>query len=167
MTGTHIREMRASDAAAVSSMLSSSWLATYKPVLGEAQAEPISRAMFSAEKQAEQAIDEDIITIVAECEEGSICGVAMTSLDGNGKAWIDQIHVASKFFGTGLADDLMRAVFIKHTGLPSISLSFIRENGRAQKFYERHGFSVVTEMPDWGFMKGIPSIVMTKILHRS
>ncbi len=167
MSVSHIRDMRSEDAEAVSSMLSTSWLSTYKPVLGEAQAEPIARAMFSAEKQAEQAIDEDITTIVAECDEGSICGVAMTSLDEKGKAWIDQIHVAPKFFGTGLADDLMRAVFVKHIGLPSISLSFIRGNGRAQKFYERHGFSVVSEMPDWGFMKGIPSIVMTKILQRS
>ena len=167
MTTTHIREMRSEDADAVSSMLTASWLSTYKPILGEAQAEPIARAMFSPEKQAEQAVDADITTIVAECEEGSVCGVAMTSLDNNGKAWIDQIHVAPKFFGTGLADDLMRAVLVKHTGLPSISLSFIKGNGRAQKFYERHGFAIASEMPDWGFMKGRPSVVMTKILHRS
>lgn len=167
MSATHIRDMRSEDAEAVSAMLTASWLATYKPVLGEAQAEPIARAMFSPEKQAEQAVDDNIITIIAECDEGSICGVAMTSLDDKGKAWIDQIHVAPKFFGTGLADDLIRAVLVKHTGLPSISLSFIKGNGRAQKFYERHGFGVVSEMPDWGFMKGIASVVMTKILQRS
>ena len=167
MSETHIRDMKSEDAEAVSSMLTASWLATYKPVLGEAQADPIARAMFSAEKQAEQAIDADITTIVAECEEGSICGVAMTSLDNNGKAWIDQIHVAPKFYGTGLADNLMQAVLVKHTGLPSISLSFIVGNGRAQEFYQRHGFKVVFERPDWGFMKGIPSVTMTKILQRS
>lgn len=158
--------MESADADAVSALLTSSWLSTYKPVLGEAQAEPIARSMFSPEKAAEQANDPDVMTIVAECEEGSICGCAMTSLDDNGKAWIDQIHVAPKFFGTGLADDLMRAIFVKHTGLPSLSLSFIKGNGRAQEFYERHGFTVVFERPDWGFMKGIPSVTMTKILHR-
>lgn len=167
MTSTLIRDMTSADAHAVSDLLTKSWLATYRPVLGDAQAEPIARSLFSPEKAAEQAIDPDITTIIAECEENSICGIAMTSLDANGKAWVDQIHVAPNFFGTGLADDLMRAVFAKHTGLPSISLSFIKGNGRAQAFYERHGFVVATELPDWGFMKGISSVVMTKILQRS
>ncbi len=166
MTETHIREMKSEDAEAVSELLTSSWLSTYVPVLGEEQAGSIASTMFSIEKQAEQAQNPDFITLVAECSEGNMCGVAMTSLDANGKAWIDQIHVAPAYFGTGLADNLLLAIFTKHTGLPSISLSFIKGNGRAQQFYERHGFVVASELPDWGFMKGIPSIVMTKILTR-
>ncbi|MDJ0613784.1 MAG: GNAT family N-acetyltransferase [Rhizobiaceae bacterium] len=162
-----IRDMITDDAKGVSDLLTQSWRATYEPVLGLEKAAGIAAVMFSEEKQAEEAGNPDITTIVAICEEGSVCGVAMTSLDTNGKAWIDQIHVAPSHFGTGVADDLMRAVFAKHTGLPSLSLSFIKGNGRAQEFYERHGFQVASELPDWGYMKGIPSVVMTKILQRS
>ena len=141
----NIRDMTSKDAEAVSSLYAESWSRTYGPLYDEAGLQAEISKRFSPDKQVEEANNPDIITLVA-VEDGKIVGASKSEMDDRNQAWIDRVHVLPEYFGTGIADDLMRATLTKHYGLQSIALKVLRGNDRAIAFYQKHGFSITDEI---------------------
>ena len=161
------RDMLAEDAAEVSELYADSWRSTYGFIFGDEKvldAEVEKR--FSAEIQRAEAVDPDIITMVA-VEGDAIIGASSSMMDERNQAWIDRMHILPEYFGTGLADDLMRVTLAKHSGLQSLALKVLKGNDRAIAFYEKHGFAITGEIEDDDLVGGVGSVIMTRTLPRS
>ncbi len=50
------------------------------------------------------------------------------------------LYVLKEYWGTGVAQSLLRAVLEKLSAYPSIGLRVLKENPRAIRFYEKNGF---------------------------
>jgi putative acetyltransferase len=80
--------------------------------------------------------------IVAEPQGASGNLVGFVTLDV-GSGYLDQIVVAPEFWGSPTADALLGAA--KEIAPSAIDLHVNRDNGRAIRFYEKHGFAVTGE----------------------
>ncbi|MEM9277912.1 MAG: GNAT family N-acetyltransferase [Pseudomonadota bacterium] len=160
-----IREMQVNDATSVSELYTASWKRTYGALYDEAGLAAEIAKRFSPEKQTAEAGNPDIITLVA-VNEGKIIGASSSEMDERHQAWIDRMHILPEYFGTGLADDLIRATLAKHTGLQSIALKVLKGNDRAIAFYEKHGFAITDEIESDGQVGGAASIVMSRTIPR-
>jgi len=163
---TQIRNMTQEDAAEVSKLYVGSWQRTYGSLLEKKVLEEQIAERFSAEIQAEEARDPDIITLVA-VEDGKIVGASLAAMDERNQAWLDRLHLLPGYFGSGLAEDLLRATLAKHTGLQTIALKVLTENKRAIAFYEKHGFSLTDEIANDPQVGGADTVVMTRTIARS
>ena len=164
---TTIRHMVAQDAEAVSELLHESWRQTYGPLMGEEKAVSESSTWHAPEKLVAQAEDENIIAFVAEEPDGGISGHAMAMMDSSRQAWLMRLYVSADKYGSGLADNLLRAVIAAHAGLASISLEVVEGNDRAIAFYARNGFVETGRRDACGGIEGVPSLIMTKALPRA
>jgi len=160
-----IREMNAEDASDVSRLYIESWTRTYETAFDKDALDVETAKRFMVEKQAEEAENPDKITLVA-VDEGKLVGASLSLMDDRHQAWIERLHVVKQYFGTGLADDMMRAILIKHTGLQSIALKVLEGNERAIGFYKRHGFTITEHIYDDEMVGGASSIIMTRIISR-
>ena len=107
-----IREMTKEDAPVVSRLYADSWTQTYGPLYDPMTLDSETEKRFSVSKQEAEAANPDIITLVA-VEEGKIVGASKSEMDDRNQAWVDRMHILPEYFGTGLADDLMRATLTK------------------------------------------------------
>ena len=160
-----IREMLAGDAETVSALYADSWRRTYGDLYEDKVLDQQVAKRFSAEKQASEAEDAEIITLVVTDNE-EVIGASLSMMDNRNQAWIDRMHILPAHFGTGLADDLMRATLAKHTGLHSIALKVLKGNDRAVGFYEKHGFAVTDTIESDEAVGGADAIVMTRTISR-
>jgi GNAT superfamily N-acetyltransferase len=90
-------------------------------------------------------VDEPGSRVVAALDEGgTIIGLATagTSRDDDGATpWeLYSINVTAPQQGSGVADDLIRAVV--GVGDGDAAVWVLAQNGRAQSFYRRHGFTI-------------------------
>lgn len=161
----HIREMQIEDATAVSQLYIASWKETYGDLFDEAQLTTELDKRFSIEKQVREAADPNIITLVA-VEAESVVGASLSEMDDRNQAWIDRMHILPAYFGTGLADDLIRATLAKHTGLQSIALKVLRGNERAIAFYKKHGFVITDTIESDESVGGVDSVIMSRTIPR-
>ena len=161
-----IREMSETDAAAVSALYAESWKQTYEELYDEAGLAREIAKRFSEAIQKAEANDPEVITLVA-IDDGKLVGASSSDMDDRHQAWIERMHILPEYFGTGLADDLMRATLAKHTGLQSIALKVLKGNDRAIAFYEKHGFSVTDEITDDEKVGGAASVIMSRTIPRS
>ncbi|MCG6858717.1 MAG: GNAT family N-acetyltransferase [Salaquimonas sp.] len=164
---TTIRHMVAEDAEAVSALLRESWRQTYGPLMGEEKALATSAAWHDAARLAAEAGNDQIISFVAEEDDGSIAGHAMASMDADGQAWFRRLYIVADRFGSGLADDLLRAILAAHSGLSSIALEVAEGNDRAVAFYSKHGFIVAERKTVGSDVEDVPTLVMKKLLPRA
>ncbi|MGI9350303.1 MAG: GNAT family N-acetyltransferase [Rhizobiaceae bacterium] len=161
-----IREMSAADAAAVSELYAESWKETYGKLYDEEGLAQEIGKRFSEAKQKAEAIDPEVITLVA-IDNGKLVGASSSDMDDRHQAWIERMHILPEYFGTGLSDDLMRATLTKHTGLQSIALKVLKGNDRAIAFYEKHGFSITEESEADEKVGGAASVIMSRTIPRS
>ena len=68
--------------------------------------------------------------------------VGFVTING-GSGYLDQLVVAPEQWGSGTADRLMEEAF--QLSPKGIDLHVNNDNGRAIRFYEKHGFSIVSE----------------------
>ncbi len=161
----HIREMTAEDAIEVSSLYTSSWERTYGPLLEQSILEEQIAKRFTPDLQRSEAVDPDIITLVAT-EDGKIVGASLAKMDARNQAWLDRLHLLPGYFGSGLAQNLLRATIAKHSGLQTIALKVLKANLRAIAFYEKHGFGVTDEVSGDASVGGADTVVMTRTIPR-
>lgn len=164
---TTIRHMVPDDAEAVVGLLREAWRLAYGPLMGEQKALEASRAWHTPDKLAAQAANEDIISFVAEEPDGRISGHAMAMMDENRQAKLARLYIAADKYGSGLADDLLRAILAAHAGLPSISLEVMEGNDRAIAFYKKNGFVETGRKDACGGIENVPTLVMTRVLPRA
>ena len=160
-----IRDMQVGDAEAVTNLFAASWRENYGNIYDDAGLEEEIAKRFSPELQTQEAQDPDKITLVAD-EEGRVVGATLSFMDDRNQAWLDRMHILPEFQGTGLADDLMRAMLAKHSGLQSIALKVLKGNDRAIAFYQRHGFGVTDELTSDEKVGGAASIIMSRTIPR-
>ena len=161
-----IREMVAEDADAVCRLYSDSWRQSYSGILGPTQLKDEIRKRFTVELQSLEAADPHIITLVA-VKDDEVIGASLSKMDARNQAWIDRIHVVPDAFGSGVAEDLLRATLAKHSGLQSIALKVLKGNDRAIAFYEKHGFAVTDEIAGDAEVGGVDSLIMSRTIPRS
>ena len=140
---TQIRAMTEQDVPSVSRLLAMSWRRTYSPIIGAETTARISDTYHAPQQIAAELADSRKMSFVAERPDGSIAGYAMVEMDEAGDVMLDRLHVDQSEYGTGLAADMLRAVFAAHSGIPSIALEVLEGNDRAMAFYRKHGFEVV------------------------
>jgi len=157
--------MKVKDAADVSALYLDSWMRTYGSAFEKEALDAEIAKRFTVEKQVEEAENPNKITLVA-IEAGRLVGASLSIMDERHQAWIERLHIAEEYFGTGLADDMMRAILVKHTGLQSIALKVLDGNDRAIGFYKRHGFAITEHVHDDEMVGGASSIIMTRTISR-
>ena len=161
-----IRHMEPDDAAGAAALVSASWARTYGPLMGEERA-----AAESAKKHQPEMIAADMKrphseSFVATAADGTVVGYAYAIVT-KGVLWLDRLHVAPEYQGTGLAADLLHAVMVNYLGEPSISLEVLKGNDRAIRFYERQGFVATEERDACGNIAGVPALIMRKAIPRA
>jgi len=161
-----IRDMQESDVESVTEIYIDSWRQTYASALELSVLEQEIAKRFSIEKQAAEAADPNIITLVAT-SAAKIVGASLSTMDKRNQAWIDRIHVFEAFRGKGIASDLLKATLVKHSGLQSIALKVIEGNDRAIAFYEKHGFVKTDVIENDETVGGANAIVMSRTILRS
>ncbi len=166
MSKVHIREMKPEDVEKVVSLYEASWRRTYGSLLSREILETQIAKRFSTQKQSAEVQDEDIITIVA-VEDDKIMGAVSAHMDERNQAWLDRLHLVPGEFGSGLADNLLRATLTKHTGLQSIMIKILKGNDRAIAFYEKHGFDITEDVATDKELGGVPTVIMTRTIARS
>lgn len=106
---------------------------------------------FSAQIQAEEISDPQLITLLAEIA-GELAGFvqlrlahAIACVKGDRPAELHRIYVSSKWHGRGVATELMRAVYVAaaRAGSDCLWLGVWERNLKAIAFYQKCGFSVV------------------------
>ena len=162
----HIRDMQGGDAEQVSQIYRDSWTRTYSGAFSASGLEIELQKRFSEEKQTAEAENPDVIALVA-IENDAIIGASSSSMDERNQAWIDRMHVLPSHQGKGIADDLLTATLVKHSGLQSIALKVLQENDRAIAFYEKHGFSETELIENDPKVGGVNCIIMSRTLPRS
>jgi ribosomal protein S18 acetylase RimI-like enzyme len=93
--------------------------------------------------------DSDAFALVAEAE-GCLVGYAFVTVargysswnGGDGLAQLETLSVAPGFRGQGVGERLLAAVRerLSAAGIERVALTALCANGRARRFYERHGF---------------------------
>jgi ribosomal protein S18 acetylase RimI-like enzyme len=164
---TQIRAMTEQDVPAVSRLLGESWRRTYAPILGEDATARTSDVHHAPQRIAEDLADANKMAFVAERPDGSIAGYAMAEMDAAGDVMLDRLHIEKSEYGTGLAADILHAVFAAHAGIPSIALEVLEGNERALAFYRKHGFEVVERRPASHGADGHTSLIMRRPLPRA
>ena len=82
------------------------------------------------------------VVLVAEAD-GSVVGFAScgNSLDASGEGELYSIYVLPEAWGTGAGSALMAGALEALRGYPSATLWVLEDNPRAQRFYEREGWT--------------------------
>jgi ribosomal protein S18 acetylase RimI-like enzyme len=158
--------MKESDAGAVSILLRASWDTTYTQLMGAEKVRVQNDGMHDPASIAADLGRPHSESFVAETEDGVIVGHAHAVVK-KGVLWLDRLHVAPEYQGTGLAANLLHAVMANYVGEPSISLEVIEGNERAIAFYEKQGFDVIERRSACGSIDGVPTLVMRRALSRA
>lgn len=166
MSDILIREMKSEDATKVASLYEASWRRIYHDLLSADVLEEQIAKRFSKDKQSAEANDPDCITLVA-LEDGEVVGAVAANMDDRNQAWLNRLHLSPGKFGSGLADDLLRATLIKHTGLQTIMIKILAGNERAIAFYKKHGFGITDEVTADEELGGAATVIMTRTISRS
>jgi ribosomal protein S18 acetylase RimI-like enzyme len=136
---TQIRAMTEQDVPSVSLLIGESWRRTYSPIMGAETAALISDEDHTLQRIAAELTDTNKMSFVAERPDGSIAGYAMAKMNEAGDVMLDRLHIDQSEYGTGLAANILHAVFAAHSGIPSIALEVLEGNDRAMAFYRKHG----------------------------
>jgi ribosomal protein S18 acetylase RimI-like enzyme len=159
-----IRAMAEADVPAVSRLLGASWRRTYAPLIGAERAASITDEVHAPARLVEELADPNCMAFVAEREDGTIAGYALATMDSDGEAMLDRLHVEDNNQGRGVGTDLLHAVLAAHAGLPSIALEVLEGNDRALDFYRKHGFEVVERRLNSHGAPGHASFIMRRQL---
>ncbi|WP_246811353.1 GNAT family N-acetyltransferase [Mesorhizobium sp. AA22] len=103
----------------------------------------ISDEDHTLQRIAAKLTDTKKMSFVAERPEGSIAGYAMAKMNEAGDVMLDRLHIDQSEYGTGLAANILHAVFAAHSGIPSIALEVLEGNDRAMAFLSQTWFEVV------------------------
>ncbi|WP_292488176.1 GNAT family N-acetyltransferase [Mesorhizobium sp.] len=107
--------------------------------MGAETAARISDEDHTLQRIAAELTDTNKMSFVAERPDGSIAGYAMAKMNEAGAVMLDRLHIDQSEYGTGLAANILHAVFAAHSGIPSIALEVLEGNDRAMAFYRKHG----------------------------
>ncbi|WP_245497417.1 MULTISPECIES: GNAT family N-acetyltransferase [unclassified Mesorhizobium] len=135
--------------------------------MGAETAARISDEDHTLQRIAAELTDTNKMSFVAERPDGSIAGYAMAKMNEAGDVMLDRLHIDQSEYGTGLAANILHAVFATHSGIPSIALEVLEGNDRAMAFYRKHGFEVVDRRAASHGAEGHASLIMRKLLSRA
>jgi ribosomal protein S18 acetylase RimI-like enzyme len=161
-----IRHMDEGDAEAVSALVCASWERTYTPLMDAEKVRARNETRHRPDAIAADLRRPHSESFVAVTDAGEIVGYAH-AIVVKGVLWLDRLHVAPGYQGTGIAAGLLQAVMVNYVGEPSISLEVIENNERAIRFYENHGFDMVERRSACGNIDGVPALVMRRGLSRA
>ncbi|TIL48202.1 MAG: N-acetyltransferase, partial [Mesorhizobium sp.] len=140
-------------------LIGESWRRTYSPIMGAETAALISDEDHTLQRIAAELTDTNKMSFVAERPDGSIAGYAMAKMNEAGDVMLDRLHIDESEYGTGLAANILHAVFAAHSGILSIALEVLEGNGLLpQTWFEvaaLHG------------AEGHASLIMRKLLSRA
>lgn len=114
---TQIRAMAEQDVPSVSLLIGESWRGTYSPIMGAETAALISDEDLTLQRIAAELTDTNKMSFVAERPDGSIAGYAMAKMNEAGDVMLDRLHIDQSEYGTGLAANILHAVFAAHSGI--------------------------------------------------
>lgn len=91
----------------------------------------------------QKSVGGDLSTVLWASDEGKIVGYINPVIDGT-EAWIGGIGVVPEYRSSGIGTKLMKAAEeqCRVKGVKSVTLEVIEGNDRAQRLYERLGFSI-------------------------
>lgn len=149
-----IRRGRLEDASQLAQFAANVFLEVFGPDNDPTQMDAHLAASFSPSRQASEIEDPDIVTLIVE-NAGAIIGYAQMrrghtppQIQDNYSLELWRFYVDAAWRGTGLAQDLMQAVFenSRNLGGRSLWLSVWEHNPRAIAFYRKSGFDPAGEL---------------------
>jgi ribosomal protein S18 acetylase RimI-like enzyme len=161
-----IRHMEDADAEDVSVLLTASWRRTYEPLVGKERVADKTATLHRPDRLREELADPLSASFVAVASGGGIAGCAFDRKDRSGELWFDRLHVDPRWFGKGVAADLLHAVLAAFVGESSISVEVIRGNDRALAFYRKQGFEIAESHSHCGSLD-VPATILRRPLSRA
>jgi ribosomal protein S18 acetylase RimI-like enzyme len=146
-----IRSARQEDAACVAELARDTFVATFGHIYSSDDLATFLAASYSPEIQRAEICASDRLTLVAEDRSRLVAfaqaGPLGLPIDPGARraAELKRLCLQSAFFGTGIADGLMAGVeaWARARAVEDLYLGVWALNGRAQRFYRRHGFEIV------------------------
>lgn len=130
--GTTLRQARAEDTAAIAEIWYEGWQVAHLGNVPDELRHARTRASFDT--RAAQRLSQTTVALV----DDGIAGFVMVVGDE-----IEQVYVAARHRGTGLATHLLAAAEqrVHANGHPEAWLAVVPGNPRARRFYETHGWT--------------------------
>lgn len=153
-----IRQARAGDADAVSTLLRATWHATYDDLIGPGEVAAISARWHDPKLLLEQMGAYEFL--IAEHED-RIVGHAWARLRDDGSMELSRLYVLPEAQGRGTGQALFEAIRQRHPGRKMV-LEVQEANVSAQNFYRRNGFVVTGRSAHCGSDSDVPSILMAR-----
>lgn len=159
MTDITLRAPRLDEAAALAAFGRDIFVETFGHIYEPDDLATFIAETYTADRMASYIADPAIGIVIAEVA-GVWAGYARISpntipfaADGRKTGELKQLYVFKAWHGQGAAEQLMAWAMaeLKAQGYHDVLLSVFSENPRAQKFYQRHGF---TKIADYFFMVG-------------
>jgi GNAT superfamily N-acetyltransferase len=138
---------------AIRAMLRATWVHTYAPIMGEAEALADARRLFRANifKSVYQAVKWRLLglhvaELVAAVDE-VVIGHAGYSIETDGHVVLWMLYVAPDFQGYGIGSQLLEAIEASAPDAKSIRLEVLQGNTPAIAWYRRRGFETFHSQP--------------------
>jgi ribosomal-protein-alanine N-acetyltransferase len=152
-SGVRIREMREDDVGAARAIASDLKDAPHWPRSAyEVVVDPVTRP--------------ERIALVADEEDGSICGFAIAAMVSASEAELESIAVEEKRQRRGTARALFEELTQRHRdrGIEDVLLEVRESNAAAQAFYRAEGFSIAGRRPAYYADPQEDALVMRMVL---
>ena len=144
-----IRKANGADAASLARLAESTFRETFGPVNTAENMTVHCRASYGADLQAAEIANPNMVTLLAEHEQGLIgyaqlrWGSAPGFVPGKAPGEIQRIYVAGQWHGHGIAQALMASCLeeLRARGTDVVWLGVWEQNLRALTFYRKLGFA--------------------------
>ncbi len=139
-----VRKADANDAADISSIHAMSWKSAYQGMVPQAYLDNLKEDNWTTFFR--KALSDGTLSALVICDGDKTAGCAAygRSRDDNRPGWgeIVSIYLHPDYFGKGYGERLIKGAMdaLAQQGRHQIYLWVLRENARARRFYEKHGF---------------------------
>lgn len=160
-TEVSIRNALVSDIGAMQSFIKASWARTYDPLIGEAERYKISEKKHSPDLFEREISSEKGVSVIAVTADGDVIGHVGGEITLSGVCFIDRVHVALQFHGSGVAARMMDLITAElRDKTDNMELTVLVNNDRAIGFYRKYGFVEVHQPDANAGLGGIPAVLM-------
>ncbi|MBW3546362.1 MAG: GNAT family N-acetyltransferase [Bacteroidetes bacterium] len=146
MTSLQVRLLKPADALEVADLHLQIWQQAYAPIFGAERLQQLPAAEFRNVWQ--ERLEEGGYQCLGVFREKQLAGFCGWGEYSNTEAEIYHFYLHPDYWGLGIAEKIMDhlLIVISSAGYSEVVLWTLKENGRAQRFYQKWGFATTGKM---------------------